>query len=658
VAEEAEGLDTGAPASAAGVDPAALALGLAGADRDKANAYLDDQRALVADQRKLVQLQAKELAHELKLRHWSLQLRHASAILKLALEVSAAVVGVAIAAALAWLVWNAANSNDLVIDAFAVPPDLAARGLSGPVVAAKLSDRIAAMQAQTRSARAPKSYANGLSDGLKLEIPETGVSLSELDRFLREKLGHDQHIGGEMVEISKGIALTARVGTDGSPTVTGAEADMDAMLQRLAEQVYRTTQPYRYAVWLQIQNRNEESIAILKPLAASGGAGERVWAYNGWAVNTIQQESERAGLALLRRGLALDPNHYLLTSNIAGSENRLGREEDSLRDVQAALALVAAHGRDYTLPDRIASAEHAFRSAIFRHQGALLEALEQNRLNMEAVAAGAVNLSGVMSVRANILAGLHEPAAARATLAERPPIMAGGNNLPADVPSLTIALAAQDWPAVLAAEKDFASMAALFPGYLQDKATMADPPVALALAHLGQFAAAEARLKDMPADCYLCLRARAQVAALQGQGGRADYWFAHAVAIGPSLPFAESEWGQALLDRGQPDGAIAKFKLSNQKGPHFADPLEGWGEALMAKNQSHLALAKFEEADKYAPNWGRLHLKWGEALAYAGKRDDAKTQFARAEQLDMTPSEKAELRQDLLMHLVQAGGFT
>ena len=35
--------------------------------------------------------------------------------------------------------------------------------------------------------------------GLKLEIPETGVSLSELDRFLREKLGHDLHIGGEMV---------------------------------------------------------------------------------------------------------------------------------------------------------------------------------------------------------------------------------------------------------------------------------------------------------------------------------------------------------------------------------------------------------------------------------------------------------------------------
>jgi Tfp pilus assembly protein PilF len=64
----------------------------------------------------------------------------------------------------------------------------------------------------------------------------------------------------------------------------------------------------------------------------------------------------------------------------------------------------------------------------------------------------------------------------------------------------------------------------------------------------------------------------------------------------------------------------------------------------MAKNQSHLALAKFDEAEKYAPNWGRLHLKWGEALMYAGKPDEAKKQFAVAVGLDLTLSEKSELK--------------
>jgi tetratricopeptide (TPR) repeat protein len=135
----------------------------------------------------------------------------------------------------------------------------------------------------------------------------------------------------------------------------------------------------------------------------------------------------------------------------------------------------------------------------------------------------------------------------------------------------------------------------------------------------------------------------ARVAELENQHARADWWFARASADAPSLPFANTQWGQVLLARGEPDAAIAKFTLANQKSPHFADPLEGWGEALMAKNQSHLAVAKFAEAEKYAPNWGRLHLKWGEALVYSGKPAEAKAQFARAAALDLTSSEKTEL---------------
>jgi len=97
------------------------------------------------------------------------------------------------------------------------------------------------------------------------------------------------------------------------------------------------------------------------------------------------------------------------------------------------------------------------------------------------------------------------------------------------------------------------------------------------------------------------------------------------------------------MAKGDLDGAIAKFDIAHQKGPHFADPLEMWGESLVARNRSDLALAKFEEAAKYAPNWGRLHLKWGEALWWAGKHDEARKQFAIASGLDLTPSEKSEL---------------
>jgi tetratricopeptide (TPR) repeat protein len=608
----------------------AQVMALAGASRDRADAFLD--------------LQMEEVRHENPYKLSHLRLRRFSDWAKAAFEFSAGLLALALAAGVAFLVWNAANSNDLVMDSFQVPPELAARGLSGAVVAAKLSDKITAMQVGTTSTRPPRSYANGLSDGLKLEIPETGVSLAELDRFLREKLSHDLHIGGEIVQTETGVSLTARVGAD-SATVPGAPAEMDALLQKLAEEIYHKTQPYRFAVWLQTQNRNEESLAVFKQLAAGGPPGERAWAYNGWAVSAVGPENDQERLTLLRRGLALDPHHFLLVANIAATEFAMGRQEESLRDRRAAEALLAAHGRDYALPGRVDGTRHTYRALVLRLQGALQEAVRELRLGLAVAMArgGVVTTFTADSTQAELLARLHEVSAARAVLADRPPLSANAGNIPTDVPSLTIALEEENWPAVLTAEKDFAAVVSVYPRLAGDKATLADVPIALALAHLGRFAEAEARLKDSAGDCYPCLVARALVAALQGQAARADWWFAHAAAQGPSLPQAESEWGKVLLARGKPDDAIGRFTLANEKGPHFADPLEGWGEALMAQNQSHLALTKFKEAEKYAPNWGRLHLKWGEALVWAGKPDEARTQFARAAALDLTPSEKAEL---------------
>ena len=105
-----------------------------------------------------------------------------------------------------------------------------------------------------------------------------------------------------------------------------------------------------------------------------------------------------------------------------------------------------------------------------------------------------------------------------------------------------------------------------------------------------------------------------------------------------------------LMEKGDFDGAIEKFKTANAKGPHFADPLEMWGEVLMRENRSDLALAKFADANKGAPNWGRLHLKWGEALLWSGDGADAQKQFAIASGLDLTAAEKSELLRLRSMH--------
>ena len=142
MSEETTGARSAPEGPGAGMDPVAVSLALGGADREEANAFLKKQSVLVEKQSNLADLQAKELAHELKLRHWSLLVRHLSGLLKLTFEVALAIAAAALACFLGAAVWNAAHADGLVIESFSVPPDLAARGLTGQVVAGELLDRL------------------------------------------------------------------------------------------------------------------------------------------------------------------------------------------------------------------------------------------------------------------------------------------------------------------------------------------------------------------------------------------------------------------------------------------------------------------------------------------------------------------------------------
>jgi hypothetical protein len=232
VSEETEGQDTGAEAVAGGVDPAAAALALSGASREDAGAFLKDQRALIADQRHHLHVQLKQL-------HLGIWEKRPGVLLCAA----AAFVGLAVAAGIGVMVWDAARSNGLVIEPFSVPPDLAARGLTGQVAASHMLDRLSDLQLQTSTDRPSSTYAIAWDNDIKVEIPETGVSIGELDRFLRHWLGHETHITGDIVRTQTGLAVTARAGQAPARTVTGSEAEMDALVQRAAEAVYAPTQP-------------------------------------------------------------------------------------------------------------------------------------------------------------------------------------------------------------------------------------------------------------------------------------------------------------------------------------------------------------------------------------------------------------------------------
>ena len=329
MAEETEGQEHGAVGSG-GVDPAAMAmaLGQTGTLDPRAAAFLeqqgrlsDEQTKVAREQAQVLRLQAEELRREDKLRHWSLRVHHISDVMKLAFELSIALILLAIVAAIGAAIWSAANDDGLVIEAFSVPPDMGARGLTGQVIATQLQDKLVAMQAATDSARPAASYTNDWGSDIKVEIPDTGVSIGALYRYLAGWLGNQTHISGEVYRNAGGIALTARAGSDGGSTVTGAETDLGNLMQQVAEKIYRHTQPYRYAIYLESlgAGRLAEVRTVLEGLAAGGSPRERAWAYIGLANLDGSANDPLRAISELREALSLVPNFALAYINLDGS---------------------------------------------------------------------------------------------------------------------------------------------------------------------------------------------------------------------------------------------------------------------------------------------------------------------------------------------------
>jgi len=637
VSEESARVGSGPEGNGAGVDPTAVALALAGASRTKADAFLDDQRRLIADQR-----------HHLHEQYKRLKMGVISDRLSITLKVLTAVVGIGVASFFSLMVWDAAHSSGLIIEPFAVPADMAARGLTGQVVASQMLDKLTVMQDATDSVRPPQSYENNWGSSLKVEIPETGISIGELQAFLKGWLGHDTHITGEVWRTASGIAVSAREGSEAGVTFSGPENDLDGLMQKAAVHVYSVTQPYRYANFLDrdygapdIAARAARATAIYRKLIAGGNAVERGWAWYG--LGTIAgrvNNDQRMGSIDFEKSIAANPDSTLGYVALGNYSVAIGHFEKSL-----AISLKAKSLLDRSTPPNINPRYLALNRllvaiGIARSTGDFQAMFRSSRLGEDAPEFNAVlTHMTYMQYALQSLAYMHDGGGIRVHLLDLGRPSSYQKNVAYNV-SLLVASALQDWPSVLQLEKVMPEgTRQLF----NRNAPYTTAIIALAHAHMGDLQKAETLVAQCADDSDHCLIARGKVADMRGQHGRADYWFARAVHDGPSIPFAHEAWGRSLLARGKPDDAIAQFTFAHQKGPHFADPIEDWGEALMAKSQSHLALAKFEEAEKYAPNWGRLHLKWGEALVYAGRKDEAKAQFVRATTLDLTPSEKSEL---------------
>jgi tetratricopeptide (TPR) repeat protein len=520
---------------------------------------------------------------------------------------------------------------------------MAAKGLTGQVVAAQLLDKLAVMTA-SESSRSTQSYANNWGNDIKVQIPDTGISIGQAYQYLAQWLGRQTHISGEIFGDGKGgIAVTARVGANASQSFSGQESDTDKLLQEAAEAVYARTQPYRYAVYLGNHGRSAESEATYRALIASGSKIDHAWADVGLSTLYQGRGDFTNAIRVLRDAIETRPDFVMGYGDLANDESALTHDE-AVYQAEHKMAELTNSGQVADIDPR------GLAFTALQNRAGLANSLGDygGQIAVDRQAASLPDFLGqVETLRVSDLtayAFLHDAAGLKRVYDGLAPTAEANVLINRRATMLTADFQFERWRTVksdIAMLKDAAVKFGPAAKAFVDR-VMA-PLDAAASAMLGDFKTADAEIARTPPDCDLCLRMRGRIAAAEHRWTASAYWFARLSAHEPSIPFPDSDWGMMLLAKGDRDGAIAKFEIANKKGPHFADPLEMWGEALMAKNRSDLALAKFADAAHYAPNWGRLHLKWGEALVYAGKPGEAKTQFAIAGRLDLSEAEKPEL---------------
>jgi len=227
------------------------------------------------------------------------------------------------------LMLSAVKGEALVVEPFQVPPALSQAGLGGEVMATRVMDQIAQMQSRTLSSRPASTYSTNWSGDLKVAIPNTGATVGDFRRMLRNWFGRETQISGEVLRTAAGWNVTGRV--SGGTAISATDADLELATTKVAEGIFQQTQPYRYVIFLVGQGRRSEAMAVARQQSLNGTSEERSWGLVAYA-NALGPPDHGAveRLDALRRAAEAVPDFPMPVANYAAGLQTLGRHEEAL----------------------------------------------------------------------------------------------------------------------------------------------------------------------------------------------------------------------------------------------------------------------------------------------------------------------------------------
>ena len=603
-----------APGANVGGEAFAAALAADHAKHDPAVARA--AKRFLDRQAKLIDAQTEELVEQrpLRLRHLKSQsregeLRRFGLRLRNGLQVGFGLIVAAVAMGVVVMVFDAFNTQAVVVEPFDAPPALAARGLTGKVVAGGVLDVLTRLQSATRASSSARQLASAWTGDIKVEVPETGVSIGDLDRMLKARFGHDIHIDGDLVQTETGgLALTIRGDRILPRTFVGGAGDLDKLTTQAAEYIYGQSQPGLFISYLTNAGRDAEAVAFAKAAYATAADTERPYILNGWA-NASQNIGASPGVTapLYEQAVRLKPDFWIGYNNLLNVDMLLQQEEAAWR-MGVRMRSIAGGRPGRAQENLYQNLDYLTWNLLPWRDGQLVDSEKHGGLGS--------SVTAVAPAIADIDQRLHDASAAELQLqtaqadAADPSIVAITHFVHGRTASEAgdTARAASEMEAFLTA---FANpvVSSNYPGY-----TCWAAPAEEAAGHPDK---ADAVLKAAGryVDCY---RFRGDILDHRGDWAGAQKAYAQAVAIAPDLPAADYSWGVALARHGDLAGAEAKLSAAHARGPRWADPLKAWGDVLARQGRWRDALAKYDEALKDAPAWAALHQARDQAARRAG----------------------------------------
>jgi len=581
-------------------DPIAAAVAIDAARFDpelssKAGKYLDGQSRLIAIQTEHLHEQREVQLSHLKLRRWSERMR-------VGLQLFFVLLGTMIGLGILLMLYDAFTSKNVVVEAFESPPALASRGLNGTVVATQVLDGLQKLQDATRGPSRGLATKSAWSSDIKVELPETGISIGEIDRLLHERFGHDVHVAGDLVQTAKGgLALTVRGDEIPAKTFEGPLEGLEALTTQAAEYLYGRSQPWLYAVYLANHSREQDALAFLPGAFARATDNQRGDLANVWgnAFNGSNQPKEAAIKYRLSMSYSAphSPVWWKAWNNLISVLTTGVGEEAAWRESTRYLKTVA----------NVPAEERPETRLLLNPAGTVwdlplaMKALQADAQHNQG--AGAATLPEGPAI-ADTYEFMHDPLQADRALAASDPDDSS-TKIEGELIQVYRALGSNQ-PALAVPPAE-----AFYKAWLADPSFQnnnIDTPCYLALAYglSGRLADAEAVFKKT-GPWARCFAFHGDVLAHSGDTAGAMRVWSEGLRIAPDLMPIYLHRGLFELSRGNLRAAQADLATAHAKSPHYADPLKAWGDVLARAGRWKAAVGKYNEALQYAPAWTELH---------------------------------------------------